>query len=226
MIKIKRIYDPPSPDDGYRVLIDRLWPRGLARDAARLDAWARELAVSDDLRRWFGHDPAKWEEFRARYRAELLAPEKRPLLAELAERARQGTVTILYAAREERYNNAQVLREVLEELLASSSGQAGTQVPHAGSWISIRSSQASTSSWDGSTAWASSGEAAGSGAQAAQISPGRSATTSAGTTRPSRRAVSCDASSKAMNRASRRAAGAWRVVAPGPMARRTACRSA
>lgn len=133
MVRIKRIYDPPSPDDGYRVLIDRLWPRGLARDAARLDAWARDVAVSDDLRRWFGHDPAKWEEFRARYRAELLAPEKRLLLAELAERARQGTVTILYGAREERYNNAQVLREVLEELLAGSSGQAGTQVPHSGS---------------------------------------------------------------------------------------------
>lgn len=133
MIKVKRIYDPPSPDDGYRVLIDRLWPRGLTREAARLDAWARELAVPDDLRHWFGHDPAKWEEFRARYRAELLAPEKRPLLDTLIERARTGTVTILYGAREERYNNAQVLREVLEERLGSASGQAGTQEPHSGS---------------------------------------------------------------------------------------------
>ncbi len=133
MIKIKRVYEPPSPDDGYRVLIDRLWPRGLAREAARLDAWARELAVSDELRRWFSHDPARWEEFRTRYRAALLAPENRPLLDALAQRARSGTVTILYGAREERYNNAQVLREVLEELLGSASGQAGTQEPHSGS---------------------------------------------------------------------------------------------
>lgn len=117
-IRVRCVYDPPAPDDGYRVLIDGLWPRGLRKEAARLDAWARELAVSPALRRWFGHDPAKWAEFRARYRAELLAPERRAALAALAERARSGTVTLLYAAHDREHNNAVVLAEVLRELLA------------------------------------------------------------------------------------------------------------
>jgi uncharacterized protein YeaO (DUF488 family) len=115
-VRIRRVYDPPAPDEGYRVLIDRLWPRGLRKDQLPLDAWLRELAVSDGLRRWFGHEPARWEEFRQRYRAELLAPERRPLLEELARRARDGTVTLLYGARDPQHNNAVVLAELLEEL--------------------------------------------------------------------------------------------------------------
>jgi uncharacterized protein YeaO (DUF488 family) len=119
-VRIRRVYDPPAPDEGYRVLIDRLWPRGLRKDQLPLDAWLRELAVSDGLRRWFGHEPARWEEFRQRYRAELLAPERRPLLEELARRARDGTVTILYGARDPQHNNAVVLAELLEELSQAS----------------------------------------------------------------------------------------------------------
>jgi uncharacterized protein YeaO (DUF488 family) len=114
-VRIRRVYEPPTPTDGYRVLIDRIWPRGITKEKARLDEWARELAVSTDLRRWFGHDPAKWDEFRRRYRAELLAPEHRAALNALARRARHGTVTIVYGARDEPHNNAVALADVLHE---------------------------------------------------------------------------------------------------------------
>ncbi len=114
-IRIRRVYDEPGPDEGYRVLIDRIWPRGIRKDEAHIDLWARELAVSDALRRWFGHDPAKWEAFRARYRAELLAPERRDALEALVARARAGPLTILYGARDTQHNNAVVLAEVLAE---------------------------------------------------------------------------------------------------------------
>ncbi|HEY7059958.1 MAG TPA: DUF488 family protein [Chloroflexota bacterium] len=119
-IRIRRIYEPPAPDDGYRVLIDGIWPRGVRKDAARLDEWARELAVSTPLRRWFGHDPAKWDEFRKRYRAELAAPERQAALAALARRAKDGTVTILYGAHDTEHNNAVVLAEALRETGAPS----------------------------------------------------------------------------------------------------------
>ncbi|HZS01149.1 MAG TPA: DUF488 family protein [Chloroflexota bacterium] len=115
-VQIRRAYEPPTATDGYRVLIDRVWPRGITKEEARLDEWARDLAVPTDLRRWFGHDPAKWDEFRRRYRAMLLAPERRGALDALAERARHGTVTIVYGARDEQHNNAVVLAEVLHEL--------------------------------------------------------------------------------------------------------------
>ena len=111
MIRIKRIYDPPSPDDGRRVLVDRLWPRGLARDEAKLDEWLKEIAPSDDLRKWFGHDPARWEEFRGRYREELASHGE--LLDRLRAEARKETVTLLFAAKDEERNNAVVLREIL-----------------------------------------------------------------------------------------------------------------
>jgi uncharacterized protein YeaO (DUF488 family) len=111
-VHVKRIYDAPSTDDGYRVLIDHVWPRGMSRDRAQLDEWARELAPSDDLRRWFAHDPERFEEFRTRYRAELA---DRSALLELARRASEGPVTILYAARDQRHNNAVVLAEVLRD---------------------------------------------------------------------------------------------------------------
>lgn len=110
-VRSKRVYDPPARSDGYRVLIDRLWPRGISKERARLDEWARELAPSTELRRWFGHDPTRFEEFRRRYEAELAAqPEK---VDELRSRARKGTLTLVYAARDTEHNDAVVLAEVL-----------------------------------------------------------------------------------------------------------------
>ena len=110
-ISLKRAYEPPSPDDGYRVLIDRLWPRGVSRSRARLDAWAKELSPSAELRRWFGHDPARFEEFRRRYIEELR--RNGPQLAALRRRAREGTLTLVYAAHDREHNDAVVLAEVL-----------------------------------------------------------------------------------------------------------------
>ncbi len=111
MIMIKRIYDPPAPEDGRRLLVDRLWPRGVAKDEARVDEWLKEIAPSSELRTWFGHDPQKWEEFRARYREELKPHDE--LLNRLRAEARKGTITLLFAAKDEAHNNAVVLREIL-----------------------------------------------------------------------------------------------------------------
>jgi uncharacterized protein YeaO (DUF488 family) len=110
-IRIKRIYEKPEPQDGYRALIDRLWPRGVSRARAALDAWLVELAPSTALRKWYGHDPERWAEFGRRYRAEL-RPAKEALAA-LRQRARHGRVTLVTATREERINHAVVLRAVL-----------------------------------------------------------------------------------------------------------------
>jgi uncharacterized protein YeaO (DUF488 family) len=110
-VRVKRAYEPASHSDGYRVLIDRLWPRGVTRDAARLDEWARELAPSTELRRWFGHDPARFPEFRRRYAEELAAHETR--LHELRRRAREGALTLVYGARDTEHNDAVVLAEIL-----------------------------------------------------------------------------------------------------------------
>ncbi len=110
-IRQKRIYDPPSPDDGLRVLIDGLWPRGISRERAAIDMWARELAPSEELRRWYGHVPERFEEFDRRYRAEL--EEQRERLTELRRRARSGQVTILFGARDAEHSNATVLTDVL-----------------------------------------------------------------------------------------------------------------
>jgi uncharacterized protein YeaO (DUF488 family) len=112
MIKIKRIYEEPDPQDGYRVLVDRLWPRGLSKEKTHLDSWLKEIAPSDELRHWFSHDPAKWEEFREKYQEELSAMQ--PLLHELRGQAKKGTLTLLYAAKDDKHNNAVVLKEVLE----------------------------------------------------------------------------------------------------------------
>ena len=113
MIKIKRVYAPPEPADGTRILTDRLWPRGIARETARIDEWCKEIAPSSELRQWFGHDPAKWAEFRVRYLHELAAQGE--LLARLRQLGRQGTVTLLFAAKEEVYNHTVLLRELLEQ---------------------------------------------------------------------------------------------------------------
>jgi uncharacterized protein YeaO (DUF488 family) len=114
MLQLKRVYDPLSAQDGYRVLVDRLWPRGLKREAARMDAWLKDVAPSDELRRWFGHDPARWEEFQARYIRELMAQE---LVWQELLRARKGRVTLLYAAKDAHRNNAVALKYFLEEQL-------------------------------------------------------------------------------------------------------------
>ncbi|MGH2981473.1 MAG: DUF488 domain-containing protein [Solirubrobacterales bacterium] len=108
---LKRAYEPPAPSDGYRVLIDRLWPRGVSRDEARLDEWERELSPSTELRQWFGHEPDRFEEFRRRYITELR--QQTPRLTELRRRARDGTLTLVYSARDSEHNDAVVLAAVL-----------------------------------------------------------------------------------------------------------------
>ena len=115
MIVCKRIYDPPSPQDGHRVLVDRLWPRGLKRENAQIEDWVKDIAPSNELRRQFLEDPSKWKEFERRYRAELEAPEKQPILSHLRKLAKSGTLTLLYAKRDQEKNNAIVLKAVLEE---------------------------------------------------------------------------------------------------------------
>jgi uncharacterized protein YeaO (DUF488 family) len=110
-VQIKRIHEEPSAQDGFRVLVDRLWPRGISKQRAALDEWRADLAPSTALRRWFAHDPRRWPEFRQRYRAELRAHAA--ALQALRERAMQQRVTLLYAAREPRINHAPVLRNVL-----------------------------------------------------------------------------------------------------------------
>ena len=111
MLKLKRIYQQAEPADGRRILVDRLWPRGMSKERARVDWWLKEIAPSDELRRWFAHDPSRWEGFQTRYRAELEA--RRPLLDELRALAARETVTLLYAARDEEHNNAVLLKELL-----------------------------------------------------------------------------------------------------------------
>ncbi len=111
MIKIKRIYEPFSPEDGKRVLIDRLWPRGIRKEEAHIDEWLKEISPSDELRRWFAHDPARWEDFRKCYASELR--EHSDLLTRMRKEARRETITLLYSAKDEEHNNAVVLREVL-----------------------------------------------------------------------------------------------------------------
>ena len=111
-IRIKRVYDPPARGDGFRVLVDRLWPRGLKKAAVPLDAWAREIAPSGELRKWFGHDPTRWQEFRTRYMAELRDHESQ--LEGLRHRATKRPVTLLFAAKDPEHNHAIVLKEVLD----------------------------------------------------------------------------------------------------------------
>ncbi len=111
-IRLKRVYEAPDPKDGTRILVDRLWPRGLAKEKARVDYWAKAVSPSDELRRWYRHEPEKWPEFRARYTAELDGnPEG---VAELRRHLTGGAVTFVYSSTEERLNNAAALREYLE----------------------------------------------------------------------------------------------------------------
>jgi uncharacterized protein YeaO (DUF488 family) len=110
-VKLKRVYDPPGKTNGTRILVDRLWPRGLTKERAKIDLWLKEIAPSTELRKWFGHDPKKWTEFRRRYRTELKShPEELELIK---RKAREGTVTLLYGARDQEHNEAVVLQEIL-----------------------------------------------------------------------------------------------------------------
>jgi len=111
-LRIKRIYDAPARGDGHRVLVDRLWPRGISKRRAKLDEWLPELAPSAELRKWFGHDPARWQEFRERYRAEL--DRKAALTARIRHRALDQPVTLLYSARDPLHNQAVVLKQFIE----------------------------------------------------------------------------------------------------------------
>ena len=114
MIRVKRVYEPPAPSDGYRVLVDRLWPRGLSKTAARIDRWMQDIAPSTDLRKWFGHDPDSWQQFKSRYTSEL--SNRADLLDELQELdVEHGTLTLVYAARDVHHSNGVALREVLQE---------------------------------------------------------------------------------------------------------------
>jgi uncharacterized protein YeaO (DUF488 family) len=123
-IRLKRAYEPAASSDGYRVLIDRLWPRGVSRQKARLNAWERELAPSAELRQWFGHQPNRFEEFRRRYIEELR--QQRPLLAELRRRAQDGTLTLVYAAHDSEHNDAVVLGAVLRRGLPRPKSHRGS----------------------------------------------------------------------------------------------------
>jgi uncharacterized protein YeaO (DUF488 family) len=117
-VRLKRAYDPPDGDDGRRILVDRLWPRGVSKAEADVDEWLKELAPSTGLRKWFGHDPDRWQEFRHRYAREI---HEHGLLAYLRNLARNGPVTLVYSARDEAHNDAVVLRDVV---LGRSIGEA------------------------------------------------------------------------------------------------------
>lgn len=116
-IQTKRVYEAFSDDDGFRVLIDRIWPRGISKEDARLDEWLKEIAPSSGLRKWFGHDPDKFDEFRKRYTWEL--EEKEGLLRNLVDRSARQKVTLLFGAKDEMHNQAMVLKELLEKMRSS-----------------------------------------------------------------------------------------------------------
>lgn len=114
MIRIKRIYERAENDDGSRILVDRLWPRGVSKEAARIDGWLKEIAPSNELRKWFAHDIKRWERFKTRYKQEL--EQKRHLIDELRSLSKRGTITLVYSAKDELHNQAVVLKEILEKL--------------------------------------------------------------------------------------------------------------
>jgi uncharacterized protein YeaO (DUF488 family) len=112
MIRIKRVYDSPAKDDGARFLVERLWPRGMKKEALHMEAWCKEVAPTNELRRWFSHDPAKWKEFQRRYRAELA--DNHAACQRLLDAAEQGNITLLYSAHDTEHNNAVVLKSYLK----------------------------------------------------------------------------------------------------------------
>jgi uncharacterized protein YeaO (DUF488 family) len=111
-IKIKRAYEQPDRDDGVRILVDRLWPRGLTKEKASVELWLKDIAPSTELRKWFAHDPDKWESFRRRYKTEI--SHNHDLIKVLKQKAREGTITLIYGARDQKHNEALVLKQFLE----------------------------------------------------------------------------------------------------------------
>lgn len=125
MLRVKRVYEGKQADDGTRLLVDRLWPRGLSKGEAGIDEWLKDLAPSDELRRWFAHEPEKWPEFRKRYLEELSVPEKTEALKRIARMAAEGGVTLLYAAKDTERNNARVLADVVTGFRENSQRKGG-----------------------------------------------------------------------------------------------------
>jgi uncharacterized protein YeaO (DUF488 family) len=123
MIAMKRVYDPAAKEDGYRVLAERLWPRGESKAKAKLDAWEKEIAPSNDLRHWYDHDPDKWAEFQTRYEAELATPAAHATLDALADRAEHGPVTLVYASHAGEISNTAVLLRLIQERIAHTHGK-------------------------------------------------------------------------------------------------------
>lgn len=111
MMKLKRVYEKPEKADGFRILVDRLWPRGLTRERTKIDLWLKDLSPSDGLRKWFGHDPVKWPEFKRRYFAEL----KEKNVDKILQRSKRETVTLVYGSKEEKFNNAVALAEYIRK---------------------------------------------------------------------------------------------------------------
>ena len=130
MVRLKRAYEPVEPDDGRRVLVERLWPRGLRKEQAHFDDWLKDIAPSDSLRKWFHHDPSRWEEFEQRYARELESDDARAALDDLVQRAVSETVTLIYSAHDEEHNNAVALKTMIERRLRSASRKAAR--PRAG----------------------------------------------------------------------------------------------
>jgi uncharacterized protein YeaO (DUF488 family) len=122
MVRLKRAYEPTDPDDGYRVLVERLWPRGLRKEQAHFDAWLKDIAPSDALRKWFHQDPGRWPEFEQRYARELETAAARSEIADLARRASSGTVTLIFSSHDEQHNSAVVLERILERRIPGRKG--------------------------------------------------------------------------------------------------------
>ena len=113
MIKLKRVYEKPSKGDGLRILVERLWPRGITKERASVDLWLKDVAPGTELRKWFGHDPAKWEQFCKRYRVEL--EQRKDAVNLLKQKSKEDTITLVYAAMDEKHNCAVALKEILEQ---------------------------------------------------------------------------------------------------------------
>jgi len=127
MIATKRAYEPAAASDGYRVLIDRLWPRGVSKAKAKLDAWEKGIAPSATLRQWYGHDPAKWKDFQSRYRRELRSPDAKAVLDNLAMRAKRGRVTLVYASRDSEISDVAVIERILRRRLQKTERSGSTR---------------------------------------------------------------------------------------------------